>query len=77
LVATETKTVNLYEGMFLVDSNKFANDPDGTASTILALLEKSEGEIVAHRPWQDGKLAYPIENQSTRRPSGQREAADA
>ncbi|MEX0717114.1 MAG: 30S ribosomal protein S6 [Planctomycetaceae bacterium] len=51
----------LYEGMFLVESGKFATDPDGVASHILGLLEKIGAEIVTHRPWQDGKLAYEIE----------------
>ncbi|MEQ9411923.1 MAG: 30S ribosomal protein S6 [Fuerstiella sp.] len=52
---------NLYEGMFLVDSNQFANDPDGTTEAIMAILERAGATVVAHRPWQDGKLAYEIE----------------
>ncbi|MEX0700656.1 MAG: 30S ribosomal protein S6 [Planctomycetales bacterium] len=51
----------LYEGMFLVESGKFATDPDGVANHILGLLDKVGAEIVVHRPWQDGKLAYEIE----------------
>lgn len=58
----EVKTVkeNLYEGMFLVNSAKFANDPDGTAGAILAILERAGATVVAQRPWQDGKLAYEV-----------------
>jgi small subunit ribosomal protein S6 len=56
-----TATDSLYEGMFLVDSGKFASDPDGVTRQILGILEKSGASIVAHRPWQDGKLAYPVE----------------
>ena len=52
---------NMYEGMFLVDSNQYANDPDGTVEAIMAILERAEAKVVAHRPWQDGKLAYEIE----------------
>lgn len=52
---------NMYEGMFLVDSNQYANDPDGTVEAIMAILERAEATVVAHRPWQDGKLAYEIE----------------
>lgn len=52
---------NLYEGMFLVDSNQYANDPDGTTEAIMAILERAGATVVAHRPWQDGKLAYEIE----------------
>lgn len=58
--ATEVK-VNRYEGMFLVDSNAFANDPDSVTGALMALLEKAGATVVAHRPWQDGKLAYEIE----------------
>lgn len=51
----------LYEGMFLVDSGRFASDPEGVTQNLLGLLEKVGATVVAHRPWQDGKLAYPIE----------------
>ena len=54
-------TNNLYEGMFLLDSGKFAADPDDVMKQILRILEKAGGTIVANRPWQDGRLAYPIE----------------
>ena len=46
--------------MFLVESTRFANDPEKVTNTILELIAKSGGTVVAHRPWQDGKLAYPI-----------------
>lgn len=52
---------NLYEGMFLVDSSTFANDPEGTTAAIMAILERAGATVVAHRPWQDGKLAYEVE----------------
>lgn len=58
--ATEVKE-NRYEGMFLVDSNAFASDPEAITSELLKLLEKAGATVVAHRPWQDGKLAYEIE----------------
>lgn len=52
---------HLYEGMFLVDSGKFATDHDGVINEILGVLKKAGATVVAHRPWQDGKLAYEIE----------------
>ena len=58
---TETVKENLYEGMFLVDSTQFANDPEATTEAIMAILERAGATVVAHRPWQDGKLAYEIE----------------
>jgi len=51
---------HLYEGMFLVDSGKFAMEPDGVTNDILAILKRAGATVVAHRPWQDGKLAYEI-----------------
>jgi small subunit ribosomal protein S6 len=59
---TETKPVreNLYEGMFLVDSGKFAMDSEGVINDIMAVLKRAGATAVAHRPWNDGKLAYEI-----------------
>ena len=50
-----------YEGMFLLDSNRFANDPDGTANELTGLLERVGATVEMHRPWQEGRLAYEIE----------------
>jgi small subunit ribosomal protein S6 len=55
-----TGTEKLYEGMFLLDSGRFATDPKGAADQILGILTKCGGTIIAHRPWQDGRLAYAI-----------------
>ncbi|MEM1062442.1 MAG: 30S ribosomal protein S6 [Planctomycetota bacterium] len=49
-----------YEGMFLFDSAQFASDPEGISGKALACLEKCGAEVVAHRPWQDGRLPYEI-----------------
>jgi small subunit ribosomal protein S6 len=53
----------LYEGMFLLDSARFATDPDGMTKTLTGLIEKAGGVIDSHRPWQDGRLAYEINGQ--------------
>ena len=60
VVAEKPVREHLYEGMFLVDSGKFAMDPDGVTNDILAVLKRAGATVVAHRPWQDGKLAYEI-----------------
>lgn len=52
---------NLYEGMFLVDSARFATDTDGVVNHILGILQKAGATITAHRPWQDGRLAYEVD----------------
>lgn len=59
-VTETTGSEKLYEGMFLLDSGRFATDTKGSADQILGMLQKCGGTIVAHRPWQDGRLAYPI-----------------
>ena len=53
----------MYEGMFVVDSNKYAADPEGTQQAVLGMLNRVGAKVVASRPWQDGKLCYPIEGQ--------------
>ena len=50
-----------YEGMFILDSNKYSQNPDATTGEVLALLERVKAKVLASRPWQDGKLAYPME----------------
>jgi small subunit ribosomal protein S6 len=57
----DTGAGHLYEGMFLLDSGKFAADPEGLSAQLVALIEKAGGEVTAHRPWQDGRLAYEVE----------------
>jgi small subunit ribosomal protein S6 len=46
--------------MFLIDSGRYAQDPQGTENTIREYLERCEAEIVGMAPWQEGKLAYEI-----------------
>ena len=46
-----------------MNSGKFAANPEGMTSEVLSILEKAGGTVVAHRPWQDGRLAYIIEKQ--------------
>jgi small subunit ribosomal protein S6 len=53
-------TINHYEGMFLLDSADYASDPDGMSHMLTDLIEKLGGTVAAHRPWQDGRLAYEI-----------------
>ena len=50
----------LYEGMFLLDSNRFSADPDGASNEVLGILNKAGATVVAHRPWQEGRLAYEV-----------------
>lgn len=53
-------TEYMYEGLFLLDSNRYASDSEGMQQNLLGLLDRVGAKVVAHRPWQDGKLSYPI-----------------
>lgn len=53
--------VHHYEGMFLVDSAKYATDSEGVTKHITGILTKAGATIVAEHPWQDGKLAYAVD----------------
>jgi small subunit ribosomal protein S6 len=61
--ATASKRINNYEGMFLIHSGRFASNSEEVLASLMEMLEKCAAEVVAHRAWQDGKLAYEIEGQ--------------
>ena len=54
---------NVYECLFLLDSNKVGGDLEGVVKQIGTILEKHQAEILASRPWDDRRLAYPVEGQ--------------
>ena len=51
---------NVYEGLFILDSNRYARDPGGVAGQIQEHVEKLGGEILVSRMWVEQRLAYPI-----------------
>src|SRR5262245_42653281 len=51
---------NVYECMFLLDTNKVAGDVTAAAQQIRTVLERNEAEILASRPWDERRLAYPV-----------------
>ena len=51
---------HVYEGMFILDSNKYSRDPSGVSNQIVEAIEKFGGSILANRLWEDRRLAYPI-----------------
>ena len=53
-------TENVYEGMFIFDSNKYARDPNGLPSQVHGLIEQCGGTMLASRLWNEQKLAYSI-----------------
>jgi len=52
--------MNMYEGLFIFDSNRYSRDPGGISGQIAELVEKSNGEMVVSRLWEERRLAYPI-----------------
>lgn len=53
---------NVYECMFLLDTNKVAGDVNAAADQLHGILEKNSAEILASRPWDERRLAYPVDN---------------
>src|ERR1700733_11415298 len=52
-----------YECLFLLDSTKTSGNLDTAKGQLHASLEKYGAEILASRPWDDRRLAYPIKGQ--------------
>lgn len=49
-----------YESLFLFDSNHYARDPGGIASSVQSMITDLGGEILVSRLWAEQRLAYPI-----------------
>ena len=56
-------THNVYECMFILDSNRYAREPNNVAAQIPELISKCDGEVLASRLWNEQRLAYPINGQ--------------
>lgn len=54
---------NFYEGLYILDSTRFARDPDGVVQQITDALTGSGAEISVSRLWEERRLAYPIKKQ--------------
>jgi len=51
---------NVYEAMFLFDSNRYSGDAASVTNRVHELIQRHGGEILASRPWDERRLAYPI-----------------
>jgi len=51
---------HVYEGMFILDSNRYGRDPGGVAEMIPAMIQQCGGKMLASRLWEERRLAYPI-----------------
>jgi small subunit ribosomal protein S6 len=54
---------NVYEGLFIFDSNRYSRDPGGVSGQIAEFIRKCGGEMMVSRLWEERRLAYPIEGQ--------------
>ena len=54
---------NVYECLFILDSNRYARDPNGVSAAIPEMVQNLKGEVLANRLWNEQRLAYPINGQ--------------
>lgn len=60
---SEALAQNFYECLYILDSNRYARDPNGISASIPEMIEGLEGEVLASRLWNEQRLAYPINGQ--------------
>jgi small subunit ribosomal protein S6 len=53
--------VNVYEGMFILDANRYSRDSAGISGQIPDMIQKLGGHMLASRLWEERRLAYPID----------------
>ena len=51
---------NVYEGMFILDSNRYGRNPESVVGQIPKMIEEAGGELLVSRLWEERRLAYPI-----------------
>jgi small subunit ribosomal protein S6 len=51
---------NVYEGLFILDSDVYARNPDEVSGQVAGVVEQYGGEVLLSRLWDERKLAYPI-----------------
>ncbi len=51
---------HVYEGMFILDSNRFAREADVLSRQIAEMVRATGGELLVSRLWEERRLAYPI-----------------
>ncbi len=51
---------NVYEGLFILNSELYARTPDNVSGQMAAFIEKTGGEVLLSRLWDERRLAYPI-----------------
>ena len=54
---------NVYEGMFILDANRYGRDAEGVSGLVGSMIQEAGGEILVSRLWEERRLAYPIKGQ--------------
>lgn len=55
--------MNVYEGMFILDSTKYSRDPETVTGQLNELVAEFGGSVLVSQLWDERKLAYPIKGQ--------------
>lgn len=53
-------TEHVYEGLFILDSEQYARNPEEVSGQIAKTIESFGGTVRVSRLWEERKLAYPI-----------------
>ncbi len=53
----------VYEGLFILDANRFAWDHEGLPRDLEGFIASAGGEVLVSRLWEERRLAYPIRGQ--------------
>lgn len=53
---------NVYEGLFILNSDVYARNPEEVSGLIAKTIESLGGVVRVSRLWDERKLAYPIKN---------------
>lgn len=54
---------NVYEGLFILDGNKYARDHEALPKAVEKMITELGGEIRVSRLWEERRLAYAIKGQ--------------
>ena len=54
---------NVYEGLYILNSELYARSPEEISGQMAAFIEKTGGEVLLSRLWDERRLAYPIQGQ--------------
>jgi small subunit ribosomal protein S6 len=50
----------VFEGMFILDSNRYGRDPAAVSGRISRIIEQAGGEMLVSRLWEERRLAYSV-----------------